>query len=133
MYRHLLKHPTYGAIWLVSAANEFGRLAQGIAGRVAGTDTMFFIQKHQVPQGRKVTYPRVVCQIQPEKSETHRTRITAGGNLLDYLGNVSTETASLEMVKILLNSAPFQPQMHASCAWMQATSTLTHPLTFSNT
>jgi hypothetical protein len=65
---------------------------------------MFFVHRHQVPQGRKVTYPRVVCQIRPEKEETHRTRITAGGNLLEYLGDVSTKTASLETIKILLNS-----------------------------
>jgi hypothetical protein len=66
---------------------------------------MFFVHKHQVPQGRKVTYPRVICQIQPEKEETHRTHITTGGNLLDYIGDVSTKTASLETVKILLNSS----------------------------
>jgi hypothetical protein len=114
-YHHLLKHPKYRDIWLVSAANEFGRLAQGIGGWVAGTDTMFFIQKHQVPQGRKVTYPRVVCQIRPEKSETHRTRITAGGNLLDYLGDISTETASLETVKILPNSTISTPNARFMC------------------
>jgi hypothetical protein len=62
-YRQLLRHPQYRQIWLISAANEFGRLAQGIAGRVARTDTMFFIHKQQVPSGRKVTYPRVVCTI----------------------------------------------------------------------
>jgi hypothetical protein len=65
---------------------------------------MFFIHKHQIPQGRKVTYPQVVCQVRPEKEEVHRTRITAGGNLLEYQGDVSTETASLETVKIHLNS-----------------------------
>jgi hypothetical protein len=44
------------------------------------------------------------CSIRPEKEETHQTRITAGGNLLEYPGEVSTETASLETAKIHINS-----------------------------
>jgi hypothetical protein len=103
-FRQLIRHPKHWLTWLPSAVNEFGRLAQGVGGRVEGTDTMFFIYKHQVPQGRKVTYPKVVCTIRPEKEETHHTRITADGNLLEYHGDFSTETASLETVKIHLNS-----------------------------
>ena len=34
------------------AANKFGRLAQGVGGRVKGTDTIFFIHKHKIPQDR---------------------------------------------------------------------------------
>ena len=33
-YRDLLKHPTLGPDWQISGANEFGRLAQGVGGRV---------------------------------------------------------------------------------------------------
>ena len=39
-YRRLLKHPRFKEIWNRSAADEFGRLAQGIGGRIKGTDTM---------------------------------------------------------------------------------------------
>jgi hypothetical protein len=56
-YRKLLNHPEYRTIWTPSAANEFGRLAQGVGGRVPRKDTMFVIHKHQIPQARKVTYP----------------------------------------------------------------------------
>jgi hypothetical protein len=42
-YRQLLVHPRYKDVWNRSAADEFGRLAQGIKGRVKATDTIRFI------------------------------------------------------------------------------------------
>ncbi len=46
----------------------------------------------------------VVCEVHPEKDDPDRTRITIGGNHICYLGDVGTNTASLELVKLLLNS-----------------------------
>eukprot|EP00970_Alexandrium_tamarense_P015809 scaffold5534_cov194-Alexandrium_tamarense.AAC.8 len=43
-YRQLLKHPRFKDVRNRSAADEFGRLAQGIGGRVKGTDTIRFTQ-----------------------------------------------------------------------------------------
>ena len=106
-YRHLLRDPLYTSIWQESAANEFGRLAQGIGRnpdgtqRIKGTNTFFFIPKHKVPKGRIVTYARFVCTYRPDKEEKNRTRLTVGGNLLtDYAGDVSTDTAGLELIKM---------------------------------
>ena len=43
-YRDLITDPSTRATWLRSAANEFGRLAQGLSdNRVAPTNTIFFI------------------------------------------------------------------------------------------
>ena len=42
--------------------------------------------------------------IKPDKEEYWRTRLTVGGNLLDYTGNLSTTTASVTTAKFLLNS-----------------------------
>jgi len=39
-YRRLLKHPRFKDAWNRSAADKFGRLAQGIGGKIKGTDTM---------------------------------------------------------------------------------------------
>ena len=41
-YRQLRRDPKYSAEWNVSAANEFGRLANGVGGRVKGTKTIKF-------------------------------------------------------------------------------------------
>ena len=74
-YRQLLRHPKYKDAWNISAANEFGRLAQGIKGRVKATDTIKFIRKSEIPHDRlkDVTYIKFVCQVRTEKEEPNRT------------------------------------------------------------
>jgi hypothetical protein len=110
-YRQLLKHPRLKEVWNRSAADEFGRLAQGIGGRVKGTDTIRFIQKHEVPQDRfkDVTYVKFVCTIRTEKKDPYRTRATMGGNLINYTEDVGTPTANLLLIKIFLNSVISTP------------------------
>lgn len=49
-YRQLLRHPKFKDAWNILAANEFGRLAQGIKGRVTTTDTIKFVHKSDIPQ-----------------------------------------------------------------------------------
>jgi hypothetical protein len=46
----------------------------------------------------------VVCEVRPEKDDPDCTRITIGSNRICYSGNVGTNPASLELVKLLLNS-----------------------------
>ena len=48
---------------------------------------------------RKATYVRAVRYIRPQKTETHRARFTAGGNLIDYTRDVSTPTSYLNTMK----------------------------------
>ena len=108
-YRHLIKHPTLATPWKTSAANEFGRLAQGIGNRIKGTDTIKFIPMDKVPKEKKVTYGRFVCDVRPQKAEPNRTRLTVGGNLLDYPGAVSTKTADITTCKCLFNSVVSTP------------------------
>jgi hypothetical protein len=46
----------------------------------------------------------VVCKVHPEKDDPDCTRMTIGGNCICFPGNVGTNTASLKLVKLLLNS-----------------------------
>jgi hypothetical protein len=46
----------------------------------------------------------VICEVRPEKEDPNCTQITIGGSRICYPGDVGTNTASLELVKILLNS-----------------------------
>ena len=39
------------------------------------------------------------------KIETHRTRLTARGNMIDYPGEVSTPSSDLTTMKLHVNSA----------------------------
>jgi hypothetical protein len=97
-----------GNLWQQSNAEEIGRLAQG-HGNVKGTNTIFFIDRKQIPQGRKVTYLRVVCAHRPEKENPFRVRWTVGGDRIDYPGDVSTKTAGLVDAKLLFNSVVSTP------------------------
>ena len=103
-YRQLIKNSKHAKIWLTSAANEFGRLAQGVGGRIEGTDTIKFIHKHEVPKNKTDTYARFCCNVRPQKAEPNRTRMTVGGNLIHYPGELTTRTADLTTSKILWNS-----------------------------
>jgi hypothetical protein len=92
-------------LWLRSMTNDLGRLAQGVGQpwpanqRIAGTNTMFFIHKCDVPSGRQVTYCKQEAFLRPTKAETHRVRNCAGGNCLDFPGPTATQTASLVTTK----------------------------------
>jgi len=103
-YRHLIANPSTAKTWDHSCANEFGRLCQGVGNRVKGTNTLFFVPRNQIPKNKTVTYPRIVCDYRPTKSEPNRTRITVGGNLIIYNDEVYTATAGLLTAKILFNS-----------------------------
>ncbi len=46
----------------------------------------------------------VVCKVLPDKDDPNRTRITIGGNRICSPGNVGTNTALLELLKLLLTS-----------------------------
>ena len=108
-YRHLMQGPEK-VTWVNAFANELGRLCQGVGKRMpTGSETCFFIPKSAVPVGRKVTYGRIVAQIRPQKEETHRCRLTVGGDRLEYEGNVSAPTAKLTTAKCLLNSVISDP------------------------
>jgi hypothetical protein len=112
-HRQLRQDPRYKATWDTLYANELGRLCQGIgAGNtstaqcVNGTNTFFLINYQDIPAHKKkeICHTMVVCEVRPEKDNPNRTRITIGGNCICYPGNVGTNTASLKLVKLLLNS-----------------------------
>ena len=67
--RQLTQHPVIGEQWRHSSANEFSRLAQGIGGRIKGTDTVKFMPRHQVPEERikDVAHGQFVCNVRQEK------------------------------------------------------------------
>ena len=103
-YRHLMKHPKYKDVWTKSFGTEIRRLA-------TTTETIFFIKKDEIPQERQgdETYARIVCVYRDGKKDKYRTRITMGGNLVNYPGDCGTPTADLLTVKLLLNSVISTP------------------------
>jgi hypothetical protein len=111
-YRQLMQSAQHKEVWSKSSANEFGRLANGVGGRIKGTNTIKFIQKRDVPHERRrdITYGQFVCTIRPEKAEQHRTRFTVGGDRVNYPGEVATPTADMLVAKLLFNSVISTPK-----------------------
>ena len=106
-YRQLMRSAKHRQAWSLSSANEFGRLANGIGGRIKNpTNTIEFICQHEVPreQMKDVTHGQFVCTVQPEKAEPNQTRFTVGGDRINYPGAVATPTAEMLVAKMLFNS-----------------------------
>jgi hypothetical protein len=60
-----------GNLWQASHADEIGRIFQGLGPdsyMPTGTNTLFFIDKKDIPKNKKPTYVRVVCAGRPEKT-----------------------------------------------------------------
>jgi hypothetical protein len=93
-----LRHKTK---WMKYTANEINRLYN--------TNTIRFIRGSDIPKGRKVTYCSFVMDIKDHKEEKERTRLTVGGDQIEYPGDKSTRTAGLTTAKILINSVISTP------------------------
>jgi hypothetical protein len=106
LHHFLCNNPKYRKDWNISAANEFGRLAQGVGNRITGSDTIRFIPLSKIPYDRlkNVTYGKFVCELKPNKKEINRTRLTVGGDRINYPGDCGTPTADLVLIKTHLNS-----------------------------
>ncbi len=109
----LRRDPHYKTTWDTSYANKLGQLCQGIGSvsaptsqRVVGTNTCYIIDNQDTPSHKRkeICHTMVICEVHPEKDDPDRTRITIGGNRICYPGNVGTNTALLELVKLLHNS-----------------------------
>ena len=100
-----LSQSSDGKHWINSCSNEVGRLAQGRHPSMpTGTDTIRFIKRSEAPADRSITYLRIVSTDRPQKTEVRRVRFTVGGDKVDCPFDVSTKTAALSTVKMLLNS-----------------------------
>jgi hypothetical protein len=102
-YSALMKDPRLQPLWARGFGNECGRLFQGIRD-IPGTDTCFFTTLKNIPQDRKITYGKIVCDYKPHKKEKERVWLTVGGDRLDYSGDVATSTEDITTFKILINS-----------------------------
>jgi hypothetical protein len=102
-YMALMKDPRLQPLWKRGFDNECGRLFQGIWD-IPGTDTCFSIKLTNIRKDRKITYGKIVCDYKPHKKENERVRLTVGGDILDYSGDVATSTTDITTLKILINS-----------------------------
>jgi hypothetical protein len=94
-HQELITTPKYKNNWMRSTANEINRLYN--------TNTIRFIRRSAIPKGRKATYGSFVVDIKDHKEERERTRLTVGGDQIEYPEDKSTRAAGLTTTKILIN------------------------------
>jgi hypothetical protein len=95
-HQELITKLRYKIKWMRSTANEINR--------PYNTNTIIFIRRSNIPKGRKVTYGSFVVDIKDHKEEKECTKLTVGGDQIEYPGEKSTRTAGLTTAKILINS-----------------------------
>ena len=84
--------------------HEISGVAQKYRHMIKGKNTVMFIPKSKVPKDKKRAYGKIVCKTKAEKEENESTRLTVGRNLLDFIGNLSSPTASITTAKCVFNS-----------------------------
>ena len=78
----------------------------GIGKRIEGTNILSVSNFEDIPKHRlnKICYTSVVCEVRPGKKDPNRTRIKICGTNVCYPGDVGTNTESLELFKLMINS-----------------------------
>ena len=102
-HRELMK-TSEKQVWQNSFAHELGRLSQGCKPNdVAGTNTLHFIPWIKLPSNKKPAHARMCCTYPPQKIETYRTRMIAGGDKTPYSRDTVTPSAGVTTTKIHIN------------------------------
>ena len=118
-YKTLIQDEHLRSTWMRAFGKEFGNLAQGDdLTATPGTNTIYVLTHahiRKIPPDRTVTYARIVVDYRPQKSDPNRVRLTAGGNLINYPGELTTRTADLTTAKILWNSTISTPNARYAC------------------
>jgi len=104
-YKKLMHDPATKDIWQRAFGKDFGGMAQGCNKTGQKGTNAIFVMTHEdipnIPKDCTITYARVVVDFRPQKEDPYRIRITAGGNLINYPGELSTRTADLTTSKLM--------------------------------
>ena len=104
-YKRLSKDPELKEVWETGFGKEWGSLAQGDTRTgVIVTNTFKILRPEQIlliPNYCVVTYANIVVDYRPQKEDSNRVRITTGGNLIIYPGELTTRIADITTSKIL--------------------------------
>jgi hypothetical protein len=107
-YKKLMHDPAMMEIWQTAFSKDFGGMVQGDNKMGQKGTNSIFVMTHDeirlIPADRTVTYARVVVNFCPQKLNPHFIWITAGGNLINYPGELTTRTANLTTSKLMWNS-----------------------------
>jgi hypothetical protein len=98
-YKRLMNNPHTAEVWMTAFGKDFGGMSQGDNKTgPKGTNGMFVLSPQDIPnipKDRVVTYAQVVVDHRPQKTDPNRIRITAGGNLINFPGELTIRTADI--------------------------------------
>jgi hypothetical protein len=118
-YKRLMNNPHTAEVWMTAFGKDFGGMSQGDdKTRQKGTNAMFVMSPQDIPNIPKdhaVTYAQVVVDHPPQKADPNRIRITAGGNLINYPGKLTTRAADITTSKLHWNSVLSTPDAKYMC------------------
>ena len=111
--------PELQTTWRNGLGKEFGNMAQqDIRTDTKGMNIIFVLTHEQIeaiPKSKTIKYARLVVDFRLQKEDPNRVRMTAGGNLTTYAGELTTRTADLSTAKILWNSVVSTPGAKYAC------------------
>jgi len=101
-----MNNTSIGELWKTAFGKEFGGLAQGdVKTKTIGTNAIFIMSHKDIKAYKgKYTYAQVCLDHRPQKEDPYRIRITAGGNLIKYAGELLVQTADITTSELLWNS-----------------------------
>jgi hypothetical protein len=107
-YCKLMQDPATTEVWMTAFGKDFGGMCQGDdKTNTIGTNAFFVMEPKDVsniPKNQPHTYAKVVVAYRPQKDDLYQIRITAGGNLINYPGKLTTCTAGMTTAKLHWNS-----------------------------
>ena len=81
-------------------------------------DAMFVMNPQDIPNNPKnqlPTYEKVVVAYCLQKEDPHQIRITTGGNLINYTGELTTHTTDMTTAKLHWDSILSTPKARYMC------------------
>ena len=103
-YCQIICHPDYKDALSLSSANEFGRLANEVCGRIKNpTNTISLSSTMTFPKKDERMWSIFMLN-QARENGTCCTQFVVGGNMINHPGKVATPTAEMLVAKILCKS-----------------------------
>jgi hypothetical protein len=104
--------PALKDLWVPAMLKELHCLAQGKEGVTVDTNTIFYLTHDEIrciPKDRTATYARIVIDHRLQKDDPNQVQKMVGGNLINYLYKLTTQTADMVSAKIMWNSVISTP------------------------
>ncbi len=118
-YKCLMNNPGTVETWMTVFGKDFGGMSQGDNKTGLPVTNAIFVMLPSdvpnIPKDRVITYAKVVVNHHPQKADPNQIQITAGGNLINYPGKLTTRTANITTAKLLWNSVLSMPGAKYMC------------------